>query len=163
MNVRFDMAQVTQAIDSLRAAYPEIAEDDILRADMLEAETDFHSLLAKLVSLSGDAASMAEAIKLRNADLAARKTRYERQEEGIRSLIQSLMERADLTKVTLPEATLSVSFRKPAPVVVDESALPDEFCKLKRLPDIAKIKEAPELPPGCVMGNGKTILTVRTK
>jgi predicted nuclease with TOPRIM domain len=163
MNVRFDMAQVTQAIDNLRAAYPEIAEDDILRADMLEAETDFHGLLAKLVSLSGDAASMAEAIKLRNADLAARKARYERQEEGIRSLMQSLMEKADLQKVTLPEATLSVSWRKPAPMVIDESQLPDEFCKIKRSADMAKIKEAGTLPPGCTMSNGKNVLTIRTK
>lgn len=163
MNIRFDIAQVASAIEALRVSYPEIAEDDILRADMIEGETDLYAVLAKLVDLANDAGAMAEAIKIRKADLDARKARYDRQEEGLRSLIQNLMEKADLSKVALPEATLSLSFRKPAPIVTDEAALPDEFCKFKRSPDMAKIKEAATLPAGCVMSNGKTVLTVRTK
>jgi hypothetical protein len=163
MNMRFDIAQLTQTIDAILIQYPELAQDELLRADMLEAETDLHGVLAKLVDLSNDAAAMALAIKMRSGDLSERKARYERQEEGLRSLIQTIMERADLPKVTLPEATLSVSYRKPLPLVVDEAALPDEFCKIKRLPDMAKIKEAGTLPPGCTMSNGKNILTVRTK
>lgn len=163
MNMRFDISQVTQAIEVLTAQYPELVEDEVLRADMIEAETDLHGVLAKLVALSNDAAAMADAIKARGADLAARKARYDRQEEALRSLIQSLMEKADLQKVALPEATLSVSFRKPAPIVVDETALPDEFCKFKRSADMAKIKEAGTLPPGCSMSNGKNVLTVRVK
>jgi hypothetical protein len=163
MNMRLDIAQVTQAIEALRVAYPEIAEDEVLRADMIEGETDLHGVLAKLVDLANDAASMAEAIKIRTGDLAARKARYDRQEEALRSLIQGLMEKADLSKVALPEATLSISYRKPAPIVVDEAALPDEFCKFKRAPDMAKIKEAGTLPPGCSMSNGKNVLAVRTK
>lgn len=163
MNMRFDIAQLSQAIDAILIQFPELAQDELLRADMLEAETDLHDVLAKLVGLSNDAAAMALAIKMRSGDLSERKARYERQEEGLRSLIQTIMERADLPKVTLPEATLSVSYRKPSPLVVDEAALPDEFCKIKRLPDMAKIKEAGTLPPGCTMSNGKNFLTVRTK
>lgn len=163
MNVRFDIAQLTQSIEALRVQYPEIMDDEVLRADVFEGETDLHGVLAKLVDLANEAAAMAEAIKLRSGDLSARKARYDRQEEALRTLIQSLMEKADLTKITLPEATLSVSFRKPAPIVVDEAALPDEFCKIKRSADMAKIKEAGTLPPGCTMSNGKNVLTVRTK
>lgn len=161
--MRIDLEQVKHQIEQLFLSFPELFEDDILRADMIEAETDLHDLLAKLVDLANGAGSMAEAIKIRAGDLSDRKARYERQEDGIRSLIQSLMEKADLQKVTLPEATLSVSYRKPARIVVDEAAVPDDLCKFKRSPDMAKIKDAPELPPGCSMSNGKNVLTVRVK
>jgi hypothetical protein len=72
-----------------------------------------------------------------------------------------------LTKLPLPEATLSLRTLKPSPKVVDEEAVPDELCKFVRKPDMEKIKEAvdahPELPPGVIMSNGGASLTVRRK
>lgn len=162
-NIHLDIIELRQQIDALLIQFPELSEDEVLRADTFEAETDLHAILEKLVSMAGDAGAMVEAIKIRSNALSDRKGRFERREEAMRALIQKIMERADLSKVQLPEATLSLSFRKPSPIVTDEAALPDEFCKFKRSPDLAKIKEAATLPPGCSMSNGKTVLAVRTK
>lgn len=162
-NAYLDTRELQQQIDALLIAHPELQEDDMLRADMLEGATDMDDVLALLVSLAADADGMAGAIKARSEALSMRKARFERRADAMRVLIQKIMERANLTSKQLPEATLSISFRKPAPIVTDEAALPDEFCKFKRSPDLAKIKEAGTLPPGCSMSNGKNVLTVRTR
>lgn len=162
-NIYLDTLELRQQIDAMLIQFPELQEDEVLRADTFEAETNLNAILEKLVSLAGDAGAMAEAIKIRSQALSDRKGRFERREEAMRALIQKIMERANLNKVQLPEATLSISYRKPAPIVTDEEALPDEFCKWKRSADMAKIKEAPALPPGVSLSNGKTILAVRTR
>lgn len=166
MNARAQIAELQQAITNLLAAYPELAEDEVLRADMFEAETDLHEVLSSLVSMQADDDAMVAAIKLRIDDLHARKARYERRKEGLRSLIQSVMDKAGLKSVPLPEATVSLSWRKPGPVVVDEAALPDGFVKTIRKPDAAKIREAVasgQIPPGVALDNGKPVLTIRSK
>ena len=166
MNMRFEVESLRQSIDALLVTYPELAEDEQLRADTFEGETDIEKVLSRLVGMASDAAMMQEAIKLRATDLAARNARYERQEDAYRSLILTIMERADLKKFTLPEATLSISNRKPAPFVADETALPDECLKVVKKPDMAIIKawtEAGNMPSGVAMSNGSTSLMIRSK
>ena len=85
---------------------------------------------------------------------------------AMRKLIAGVMERASITKFVLPEATLSIAFRKPAPVIADETKLPDECLKVVKRPDMAVIKawvEAGNMPEGVVMSNGSHSLTIRTK
>lgn len=162
-NIYLDTLELRQQIDALLIAFPELQEDEILRADTFEAETNLNAILEKLVGMAGDAGAMVEAIKMRAAAITDRKKRFERREEAMRALVQKIMERANLNKVQLPEATLSISFRKPAIIVTDEAALPDEYCRFVRLPDMKKLHEATTLPAGCSMSNGKNVLSVRTK
>lgn len=168
MNIRVDVAQIEGAIAGLLATYPELAEDEALRSDVIEGETDLHSVLTRLVRIAADADDMAAAIKTRKAALTERQARFERREEAIRSLITSLMGRADLSKLVLPEATLSVAARKPRPQVFDEAQLPEELWRVRREPDLKKIQDAYVqtglLPPGVSMTNGgEPVLTIRTR
>ena len=84
MTVRIDVDMLRQSIDALFLNYPELADDEDLRADMLEGETDIDSVLARLVNLAADAGTMQDAIKLRMSAMAERKARYERQEDAMR-------------------------------------------------------------------------------
>jgi len=163
--MRITLAELHASIDALLAAYPELADDETLRADMFEAETSLYEALEIVVGKAQEARTMKDAIGLRQDALAERKARYERQEEAFRSLIQSLMEKADLTKIVLPEATLSVSMRAPSPIVEDADALPDHCVRLKRSPDMEAIKKALKSGdvPGVRMSNGKAVLSIRTK
>ena len=166
MNMRIDVDLLRQSIDALLVTYPELAEDEQLRMDVLEGETNIDAVLSRLVDAAGNAAAMQDAIGIRIAALQARKARYERQEEACRSLISTVMDRASISKFTLPEATLSVSWRKPAPFVTDEAALPEECLKVVKKPDMARIKawvEAGNMPEGIAMSNGKAVLTIRNK
>ena len=94
-NIRLELADLHRDIDMLRARFPELDDDEVLRADMFEAETSLHEVVGKLLERAREAETMAEAIKLRQDDLAARKARYERQKEAMRDFIQTLMERTD--------------------------------------------------------------------
>ena len=165
MNIRAEIDALNATINNLILAYPEMADDQILRADMFEGASNLNEVLSRLLDMSQEAKAMAQAVKLRADDLAARKARYERQEEGFRTLMQSVMERAGLPKVVLPEATISITHRKPMPFVTNEAALPDEFVTIvtTRKPNMDAIKAASHLPPGVSMSNGKAVLNVRPK
>lgn len=163
MSVHQQIASLQGEIASLLERYPELAEDEVLRADTFEGETNLMRIMQMALNLAQEARFSAMAIDDRIEELQHRKARFEQRNEAMRSLIQSLMDRAGLQKLQLPEATLSISYRKPSPVVTDENALPDEFVKIIRKPDMAKIKEAETLPPGVAMGNSKPTLTIRTR
>lgn len=166
MTVRIDVDMLRQSIDALFLNYPELADDEQLRADMLEGETDIDSVLARLVNLAADAGTMQDAIKLRMSAMAERKARYERQEDAMRSLIISVMDRASLSKFVLPEATLSLRMVPPAPIVTDADLLTDDCVRIERKPDMKAIKalmESNGALPGVAMSNGRQSLTIRTK
>ena len=166
MNIRFEMSDLKQAIDRMFLEYPELQDDETLRADMFEGETQFHSVLERIVDLSLDASSMSEAIKLRMNDLRDRKARFDFKEDCLRNLISNLMEVANLAKVILTSATLSVRNIAPSPIVIDETQLPENCIRIKREPDMKAIKEQTEqgiAVAGTAMGNGKQSLTIRVK
>ena len=75
---------------------------------MIEGETDLHGVLTRALDNKREAETMAAAIDSRIMDLSARRARYERQEKAMRHLIKSIMESCGQTKVTLPEASLSI-------------------------------------------------------
>lgn len=166
MNIRADITDLRNSMDKMFLEYPELLEDETLRADMLDGQTELYSVIGTIVDLSSEAATMAEAIKLRMNDLRDRKARFERKEDALRGLISELMQKADLPKIILPDATLSLRQISPAPFVTDETALPENCIRIKREPDMKAIKEQIEQGisvAGTAMGNGKTSLTIRVK
>ena len=70
-------------------------------------------------------------------------------------LAQSILERQKGKTVKL--VTGKCGFRRsPVKVVViDESKLPEEFVRIKREPNLAKIKASGECPPGCAIVDGE--------
>lgn len=159
-----DVANLETMLADLIAAYPELEEDDQLRADVLEGETDLHSLLSRLVNNERDADSLAKAVAGRISDLQARKSRAERRKEAMRALMFRLMKAAALPKLVLPEATLSVGKKAATVEIVDEDALPDNVVRITRAPDkkaIADLLKAGDDVPGAKMGEPGETLTVR--
>lgn len=141
----------------------ELADDEDLKLDTLEGETDLFELVAKLLerieNAEGDRAALVSQIQDRNE----RKARAEKRIEANRTAIMALMETAQLDKLPLPEATCSLRRIAPKPVVVDESLLPDELCRITRKPDLTAIKQLETIIPGVAMDNGGTSLTIRRK
>ena len=160
----YDVTVLEREFADLVAAYPELAEDDELRADTIEGETDAYRVLGKIVAIERDANSMVLAIGERAKELAVRKDRYTRRKDAMRALLLRLLKAADLTKVSLPEATVSLGKGRAGAEIVDESLLPDNVVKLKREPDKTAIKaalDAGEDVPGAVLREGQPTLTVR--
>jgi hypothetical protein len=165
MTLYSDIEYLKAAIDGLKQL-PGMADDETLRADMLEGSTDIEKVFtAILAAIREDEITMA-GIDAITKDLDARKTRAQNRTERKRDLLRNLMERANLSKFTLPEATLSLSWRAPAPIVLDEAVLPYDCTKVIRKPDMTIIKERldkGEMLPGVALSNGIFVLTIRVK
>jgi hypothetical protein len=164
--MRLDPAVIKQQIESLIATYPELADDEVLRADMLEGSTDLVAYLRRLEVARQGAVATAEAIATLLDSWKQRQQRFEHRVDALRSIMLKLLQTAQLKKLELPEATLSVKLGVPRVLVTDDAAVPDEFCRFKREPDRTKIKAAlAELKPvpGATLTNAEDVLAVRVR
>jgi Siphovirus Gp157 len=130
-------------IENLIRAFPEIAEDEILRADMLSGETSIDEVITDLIRMEEDARALRDGTNARLMDLKARVERFGRRIEFTRALMAAILNSAGLKKKELPEAT--VYLRNNAPSLLgfpDGDKLPDDLVKIERKPDKAKIREA---------------------
>lgn len=165
-NLYMDAQFIRAEIDALLDAYPELTQDEELLLGMLEGETDTIRLVEAIISQRQRALSMQEAIKSRIADLSERASRYGRKEQAMKSLALSIMKAAGLSKLELPEATLSITKPRTSVDVIDVDALPQGYFRLKKEADKTAIKkafEAGEPVPGATLVTGEAGLTVRTR
>lgn len=164
--LQVDIAAFKAHVADLLAAYPELAEDEDLRADTFEGETELHALVQRLLKIKIDADAMAAAVKAVKQDNADRQSRFERKADGAKKLMQTVMQAADLPKLMLPEATISITKPRTKVNVIDLDALPQGFFITERKAKTAEIKaalEAGERVPGAELQLGDEGLMVRTK
>lgn len=161
-----DAQFVRTQIQALIAAYPELEEDATLLADSVEGETDLYRILEKLLNERREAETMATAVKEREGDLSERRKRYERKADGVKKIMLQLMEAAQQDKVTLTEATLSITKPRESVEVTDLDAIPQGFFKTERnalSKEIMAALKAGEKIPGAEIRIGEAGLMVRTK
>jgi hypothetical protein len=158
---------VRQQIENLKVSHPELTEDDEAWLASLESETKFEELVTQLVRRIDDSKALAEGTAGRLTELQERKARMLHRMESLRNLLFKLMESAELAKLELPEATISV--RKGTPQLIgeaDPASLPDELCKISRSPDRTAIKDALKTGkevPGFSLSNATPSLSIRIK
>lgn len=158
-----DVAAVLADIDNLLTAYPELAEDTDLRADMLEGSTAAYDVLTRLVNIERDADSMSKAIAERMRDLSSRKARTEKRKDAMRLMMLRIMRAIGAPKVNLVEATVSITKGRDSVEIVDEAALPDAYVRIERVPDKKALAAAlaNDNVPGARMRSGEETITVR--
>ncbi|MGY2995488.1 siphovirus Gp157 family protein [Mesorhizobium sp. URHB0026] len=157
---------VRAEIAKLIASNPELEEDESLRSDMIDGETNATRIIERALAEQQGAEMMVGAVKAREIDLAARRGRYERKSEAMRSLIKSIMRAAKLDKITLTEASLSLTKARQTVGIEDLDQLPQGYFKTTRQADKAAIKSALEQGeqiPGAFLVTGDMGLTIRTK
>jgi hypothetical protein len=162
-----DANAVRLEIENLILRFPEIAQDEILRADMLDGETSISDVMTDLIRMGEDARAMREATKDQLANLKARGERFDRRLEFSRALMMSIMNAADLRKFELPEGTIFMR-NNPQQIVgeVDGDKLPDDLVRIERKPDRTKIKEALKegrALPGLALSNSPPSIVVTVK
>ena len=160
---RFAIEEFRMAVANLTAAYPDLADDTDLLADVLEGETDFHGILSRLVREKREADAMAEACKVIAAEYVERRKRHERRGEASRQLMLEALEIAGQRSVRLPEGSVSIIDPRPSVDVVNVDALPQGYFSIERKADRAAIKaaiEAGEDIPGACLKAGKTSVRI---
>lgn len=166
--MNLDPTIVRREIEALRLSFPELFEDgdEQLLHDMLQGQTSLHEFLGIVEDRRQDAASMAGAIATRIGELELRQRRIEKREQAMRRLAFQLMQAAEQKKIELPTATLSIRYSTPRVMIIDEGAVPDDFCRFKREPDKTRIKEALQnttFVPGATLSNVEPTLAIRTR
>lgn len=145
---------------------PGFDDDEKLKLDMLEGETELNELASKLLSENEDDEGLIDALKAQTEARRERKSRIETRIEARKAAIVTLMDCARLTKLMLPEATVSLRTLLPRPKVADEALLPEAFTIIVRKPDTEAIAVAVakgENIPGVILTNGSASLTIRRK
>jgi hypothetical protein len=154
-------------IEALKLVHPELKEDDESWQMSLESETDLHELLTNIVHKIDDAKALVIGTKDRFEELKARKERFEHRIEGLRELAFRLMQSAAVSKVELPEATLSIRNGQQQLVGdADPTLVPDAFCKITRALDRTAIKDelkAGREVEGFSLSNGQPSISIRVK
>jgi hypothetical protein len=150
--------------DWLRAEFPDI-DDEALR-DTLEGISELPALVAAIIGSYLDDVALATALRSRASDMQGRLARLEDRVEKKRALVASVMERADIKKLTEPEFTVSLR-PTPAPlIIIDEADIPDTFWKpqppkLDRKGLLAALNTGKTVA-GATLGNGGVTIAVRT-
>lgn len=163
--IRLDANAILQQITGLLLEYPDLADDEVLRADMVEGSTELSDFLRRLERDRQENEAHATALDEVIRTMKLRKCRMERRDEAMRALALKLLFAVDQNKLTLPEATYSIRTVPRSVLITDEDALPDCACTFVRKPNKTAIKEMLEVAPvpGATMSNGGRTLSIRTK
>ena len=163
--MKLEIAIIEREIAALLAANPELVDDEALRIDMIEGETDTFKVLSKLVRQVGETEAMNEGIDEYREKLRSRQIRLIRRIDALRSLIFRLMSIANIRKAQLPEATLSIKASPRKVIITDEEKIPEPFWRVIREVNKALINSTlknNESVPGCELSNSEDTLSIRT-
>ncbi len=151
--------------ERLRSEFPE-SDEDLVR-DTLEGLSDLPEILAAVLRSHLDDIALAGALRGRLSNMQERLSRIEDRAEKKRALVASVMERADLRKLTQPDFTVSLRPTAPPLVVTAEAEIPEAYwkpqpSKLDRRALIAALT-AGQTVPGATLGNSGMTIAVRTR
>ncbi len=151
--------------ERLVADFPD-ADEECLR-DTLEGLTNLTDVLAEVLRSALEDQAFVAALRSRIGDMQARLTRIEERARKKRDLVCSVMERADVRKLTEPDFTVSLRPSRAPLVVTDEEAIPEGYWKaqvpkLDRQGLLAALSAGRDVP-GALLGNAPMTISVRTK
>jgi len=162
---RIDPAIFRAQVAALLAEYPELDDED-LRRDVIEGETEVFETLSIVLGDVREAQTFQTAIRDRIEPLRARLARFERREEFSRKLLMRIMDAATLRRATLAEATLSIRPAQQAVRIINPELLPADYFRIRREPDLAAIKTALKTGadvPGAALSNAADTLAILSR
>lgn len=127
--------------DQLLAAWPELAEDGDTLTDTLAGIDDFEEQIVAAMRHVLEREAHAKGIGDYIEALTARKRRLEEGAKWLRAAVLHAMTEAKLSKVKAADFSLSVGAGKPRLVIIDDAAVPESLCRVKREPDREAIKQ----------------------
>lgn len=131
----------------------------------IEGETNLIEVIARAVKRLDELKKLDESIAGLVTSYNARRERFAKQADDLRTTISEALDAAGLKRLELPQATLSLRATPPSVIINDEAAIPSKFWK-QPPPTLSKsaVKEAlkaGEIVPGATLSNGGTTLNIR--
>lgn len=165
MNVNLTLTQISALKTMLRDA---IEREEGLWLDTIEGETDAFELVRKLIDAIEREEGTHAALTEQMASRKARRDRCDARIENYRLAIAAVMECANLDKLPLAEATVSLRTLPPKIAVNDPAAVPEVFTKPVPKPDMDAIRAnyspaSKDLPNWLRIEPAKPSVTIRRK
>jgi len=140
-----------------------IGDDEQAAIDAIEGETDLIEVISSAVDRITEIACMVDALKAREKKLKERRERLERQAEHLRTAVSTAMAQAEIKRLELPPATLTLKSVPPKAIVINEAEIPSEFWKrqdpkLDMRALLAALQQGPV--PGAALSNGGTTIQI---
>jgi hypothetical protein len=159
----------TEAARALLAdLYPILENDDAMRRDVVEGETNMHDAIRQAIARIVEIRALVEGINATLRILGERGNRLEDQEERIRAAMLTAMEVAGLPKLETPLGTVSRRAVPPSVLVTDEAVIPAAYWnpqppKLARATLLAALKalRPGEHIPGAELSNGGATIALK--
>jgi len=127
--------------EQLLGAWPELADDADTLLDSLAGIDDFEEQVLAVMRQVAEREAHAKALGELIDGMWARKQRLENGAKWLRAAVLHAMQKAKVPRIKAPDMSLSVSPGKPKLVIVDDAAVPETLCRVKREPDKKAITE----------------------
>jgi len=152
-------------IRAMLAEHPVLAEDEQLRADMLDAELDFPEAIERIVERLREREAYAAANDALVSQYEAEAGRHRAAALGAKHLIRTLLDAAQLTRVRLPTigGLVSLAQAQPKVIITDETVIPGDLMRVTREPNKKAIGErlkAGEAIPGACLSNAEPYVRI---
>lgn len=151
-------------MDVLRSS--DLHDDAELVKDTIEGQTDFLEAIDLAIEEIDNCEIIIDGCKEKEGQLSARRHRAEDRRNKLRAAIEQALMIAEIgEKIQRPTATVTLSKRKPALAIDDESKIPAQFFVLVPELDKDALRKAAEISSieGCHMTNAAPTLTIRRK
>lgn len=146
---------------------PDLAHDEAALSALLGAEAGgVEDILARLLRAAQHASDMADAATERMSQIKARADRYKRRSDQFRATAFAIMQAIERRSVELPELTATIRSGTQFAIITDETVLADEYVRVERRPDKAKILadlKVGVVIEGAELTNGIPSLAIRSK
>ncbi len=160
------LEQAMSAFQSARERMRVQSDDDTL-AELMASETDVRTLLVATIRAAMEADAMADAAKQRAEHLAERRKRYENRRDELRGVAFAVMDVLEERKIEECDFTVSIGKPRASLIVTDESEIPEEYWKIERKLDRAKLNDDVLknglVITGAMVANGIPTLTIRSR
>lgn len=162
--------KVHVALTAIRDGIAKLLEEDgvivmDLATELPEETASLEEALRSVVRGIQGADAMADAIKAQKDALGARETRVKARKEALRDVLFNALQMMPNSKITLPEATLSIRAGQPSVIITDETLLHPDYFRVVRTPDKTLIGKALKdgfTVAGAEMSNSRPSLTIRS-
>jgi hypothetical protein len=143
-NIMLDVQLIELALQDLLYEFPELNEDEDLRADMIEGSTAAYDVLDRILTRYMEAETERSSFEARADRIMSRAAAASKRKDAMRRLALRLMAAGELKSVKLPEGTLSRVRGREKIEITDEALLPRWAFKVDVITTASKstIKEA---------------------
>lgn len=152
--------------DQLIAAWPELTDDADTLLDTLAGLDNFEEQIVAIMRHVAEREAHAKALGELIDGMQARRQRLADGAKWLRAAVLHAMQETGMKKLMAPDFSLSIGAGKPKLLITDETAIPEQYLRVKREPDKIAILEAIKngyTPTWATMSNAAPFLSVHKR